>query len=172
MTIQRLDNMIGLCRAAGGVTTGFDSVLTEVRRGRAVFVLIADDASERTVKQLRDKCAFYNVPCFRADMSAERLSDLLGKRSLCVQAAFTRRGPCRPLLELLRERSAQEVQTVQTGETTTEKAEAKADEATVTSDDRNDINDIEDNIIRSSNENTANAPRRAASSRDRNKQKG
>lgn len=170
--------MIGLCRAAGGVTTGFDSVLTEVRRGRAVFVLIADDASERTVKQLRDKCAFYNVPCFRADMSAERLSDLLGKRSLCVQAAFTGRGPCRPLLELLRERSAQEVQTVQkvqtvqTGETTTEKAEAKADEATVTSDDRNDINDIEDNIIRSSNENTANAPRRAASSRDRNKQKG
>ena len=39
---------IGLCVAAGGVTTGFDLVLGEIRRGRAKFVLIASDASERT----------------------------------------------------------------------------------------------------------------------------
>lgn len=97
--------MIGLCRAAGGVTTGFDSVLGEVRKRRAVFVLIADDASDRTRKQLCDKCRYYNVPYFLSDKTATELSDILGKSSVCTAAAFTGKGPCRPLLEILRDRA-------------------------------------------------------------------
>lgn len=103
MTDRKLENMMGLCRAAGGVTTGFDSVLGEVRRKRAVFVLIASDASGRTSKQLRDKCGYYNVPYFFIEKTAGELSDILGKSSVCTAAAFTGKGPCRPLLSMLEE---------------------------------------------------------------------
>lgn len=105
MTDRKLENYIGLCRAAGGVTTGFDLVLGEVRRKKAVFVLIADDASERTRKQISDKCGSYQVPYFPAGMTSEELAGLIGKKSACAAAAFTGKGPCRPLLSLYEERA-------------------------------------------------------------------
>ncbi len=58
------EKLIGLCRAAGGVACGTDAALGEVRRGRAKFVLIASDVSDRTRKQLTDKCKYYHVTCF------------------------------------------------------------------------------------------------------------
>ena len=105
MTDRNIENYIGLCRAAGGITTGFDLVLGEVRRKKAVFVLIADDASERTRKQISDKCEFYEVKYFPAGMTAEELAHRIGKKSACAAAAFTGRGPCRPLLALFEERA-------------------------------------------------------------------
>ena len=97
------EKLIGLCRAAGGVTVGFDAVLAEIRGGRAKFVLIASDASGRTRKQLTDKCKYYHVTCFEGTYSSEALSEMLGRRSGCVAAAFTGKGPwesvCRALPE-------------------------------------------------------------------------
>ena len=49
---------MGLCKAAGGVTSGFDSVLGEVRCGKSKLVMIASDASERTRKQIRISASF------------------------------------------------------------------------------------------------------------------
>ena len=95
------EKLIGLCRAAGGVTVGFDAVMAEIRGGRAKFVLIASDASDRTRKQLSDKCKYYHVTCFEGAYSSEALSEMLGRRSGCVAAAFTGKGPwenvCRAL---------------------------------------------------------------------------
>ena len=95
------EKLIGLCRAAGGVTTGFDAVLGEVRANRARFVLVASDASGRTRKQINDKCKYYHVTCFEGTYSSEALSEMLGRRSGCVAAAFTGKGPfegvCRAL---------------------------------------------------------------------------
>lgn len=105
MTDRKIENYIGLCRAAGGITTGFDLVLGEVRRGKAVFVLIADDASERTRKQISDKCEYYKVTYFPAGMTSDELARIIGKKSSCAAAAFTGRGPCRPLLSLFEERA-------------------------------------------------------------------
>lgn len=105
MTDRKIENYMGLCRAAGGVTTGFDLVLGEVRRKKALFVLIADDASERTAKQISDKCEYYEVKCFPAGLTSDELAQVLGKRSSCAAAAFTGKGPCRPLLSLFEERA-------------------------------------------------------------------
>ena len=97
------ERLIGLCRAAGGVTVGFDAVLNEVRSGRAKFVLIASDASDRTRKQLSDKCKYYHVTCFEGAYTSAGLAEMLGRRSGCVAAAFTGKGPydsvCRALSE-------------------------------------------------------------------------
>ncbi len=105
MTDKKIENYMGLCRAAGGVTTGFDLVLGEVRRKKARFVLLADDASERTKKQITDKCEFYETPLFPAGLTSGELAAILGKKSSCAAVAFTGRGPCRPLLTLFEERA-------------------------------------------------------------------
>ncbi len=105
MADKKIENYMGLCRAAGGVTTGFDLVLGEVRRKKARFVLLADDASERTKKQITDKCEFYEIPLFPAGLTSGELAALLGKKSSCAAVAFTGRGPCRPLLTLFGERT-------------------------------------------------------------------
>ena len=98
------EKLIGLCRAAGGVTTGFDAVLGEVRGGRAKFVLIASDASDRTRKQLSDKCRYYHVTCFNGPYTSGEIAGMLGRQSGCVAAAFTGKGPsdgvCRALAEM------------------------------------------------------------------------
>ena len=87
------ERLIGLCMAAGGVTTGFDSVLAEVRKGRVKFLLIASDASDRTKKQLTDKCTQYETKYRIGPYDGTELARMLGKKSTCMAAAFTGRGP-------------------------------------------------------------------------------
>ncbi len=92
-----------LCRKAGGVTVGVGAALDAVRsaKGKPAAVILAGDASERTKKQVRDKCAFYSVPLFEADITSEKLGALLGTRSLCAAVAVGGRGPVVPLVEKL-----------------------------------------------------------------------
>ena len=87
------ERLIGLCMAAGGVTTGFDSVLAEVRKGRVKFLLIASDASDRTKKQLTDKCTHYETKYRIGPYDGTELARMLGKKSTCMAAAFTGQGP-------------------------------------------------------------------------------
>ena len=84
---------ICLCVAAGGVKSGVETVLGEVRSRRAKFVLMASDASDRTKKQLTDKCNYYGVKLIKADCTADELADVIGKKSLCAAVSFTGKGP-------------------------------------------------------------------------------
>lgn len=79
--------------AAGGVKTGFDIVLGEVRSHRAKFVLLASDASDRTKKQITDKCTYYNVKLYTGGYTGDDIAQMLGKRSSCAAAAFIGKGP-------------------------------------------------------------------------------
>ena len=92
---------LGLCMAAGGVKTGTDTVLGEIRSRSAKFVMTASDASERTLKQIRDKCRTYGIDCYEAPLSGTELADALGKRSTCVAVSFNGRGPWRNVLSEL-----------------------------------------------------------------------
>ncbi|MBE6617497.1 MAG: hypothetical protein E7627_06135 [Ruminococcaceae bacterium] len=94
-----IDRFIGLCMAAGGVKVGFDLILGEIRSGRAKFVIIASDASDRTKKQLTDKCKFYGIKYFHSEYSGVEIADMIGKRAVCAAAAFTGKGPYKSVLE-------------------------------------------------------------------------
>ena len=96
-----IEKYMGLCRAAGGVTTGVDSTIAEVRRGRAKFVMIACDASERSTKQLTDKCKFYNTKYFINSYDSAAIAHILGKNSPCAAACFLGKGPWEPLMKAL-----------------------------------------------------------------------
>jgi ribosomal protein L7Ae-like RNA K-turn-binding protein len=97
----RLERNIGLCMAAGGVTVGFDLILKEVRSKNAKFVLLASDASQRTKKQITDKCSFYGIRCFLPDLASGDVSKAVGKHCSCVAAAFTGKGPWQTVMDAL-----------------------------------------------------------------------
>ncbi|MBR6915693.1 MAG: ribosomal L7Ae/L30e/S12e/Gadd45 family protein [Clostridia bacterium] len=94
-----------LCRKAGAVTAGVGATLDAVRRtdGKPAAVILASDASERTKKQIRDKCAFYGVDLFEIPTPSDELGRFLGGSSLCAAAAIERRGPHATLVEKLKD---------------------------------------------------------------------
>ncbi len=70
---RRLTSLIGLCRRAGRLGCGTEKVLAALKTGGAALVLLAQDPSERTRKQLTDKCASGGVtllalPLTKAEM--------------------------------------------------------------------------------------------------------
>ena len=84
-----------LSRKAGAVAAGVGATLDAVRRQgeKPAAVILAADASERTKKQIRDKCLFYSVSLFEVPVSGGELGGLLGLRSLTAAAAVEKRGP-------------------------------------------------------------------------------
>ena len=55
-------SMIGLATRAGKIAAGEFSVEKAVKSGRAVIVIVAEDASNNTKKLFTNMCAHYNVP--------------------------------------------------------------------------------------------------------------
>ena len=55
-------SMIGLATRAGKIAAGEFSVEKAVKSGRAVLVIIAEDASDNTKKMFKNMCAHYQVP--------------------------------------------------------------------------------------------------------------
>ncbi len=64
MESSKIDSLLGLAQRAGKMASGEFAVLKAVKEGKASVVLVTRDASERTKKKFRDKCTYYNVPCF------------------------------------------------------------------------------------------------------------
>ncbi|MBQ7923571.1 MAG: ribosomal L7Ae/L30e/S12e/Gadd45 family protein [Clostridia bacterium] len=95
---QNFARYLGLCRRAGGVIRGGETILRAVRSDstakKPMLVLIASDASDRTAKQLADKCRFYQVPCYRCTADSFRLAEITGYTSPCAALGLLRgRGP-------------------------------------------------------------------------------
>ena len=53
MMEDKLAGLLGMCRRAGRLTTGFDAVTALAAEGRAALILAASDVSEKTGKELR-----------------------------------------------------------------------------------------------------------------------
>lgn len=71
-------SMVGLATRAGKVASGEFSTEKAVKRGKAVLVLVAGDASENTKKMFTNMCAFYKVP-LRIYGTKETLGRAMGK---------------------------------------------------------------------------------------------
>ena len=63
---------LGLCRKAGKLLYGYDRVQENALRGKVALVLLATDASERTVSHMRNACegvvACEQMPLTSADL--------------------------------------------------------------------------------------------------------
>lgn len=80
----RLASMLGLCRRAGRLGCGVDAVTDALKTGRAPLVLLASDASERTRKQITDKCAAARARLIPVSMTKAELGTACGLDELSV----------------------------------------------------------------------------------------
>ena len=75
---DKVRSMVGLATRAGKAASGEFSTEKAVKRGKAVLVLVAGDASENTKKMFTNMCAFYKVP-LRIYGTKETLGRAMGK---------------------------------------------------------------------------------------------
>ncbi len=74
----RLASMIGLCRRAGRLGCGVDRVQDALKAGRASLVLLASDPTDRSAKQVTDKCRHAGVPLLALPMTGEAIGRACG----------------------------------------------------------------------------------------------
>ena len=75
---DKILNLIGLAMKAGQVVSGEFSVEKCIKSGKAKMVIMAEDASDNTMKKFKDKCNYYNVPIIIYS-TKEHLGAALGK---------------------------------------------------------------------------------------------
>lgn len=68
---------LGLVKKARALVYG-DALIEAIRSRSVYLVLLSDRASDRTRKQIKDKCAFYQIPVFD-DVPSEVFADIKGK---------------------------------------------------------------------------------------------
>ncbi|MDD6309308.1 MAG: ribosomal L7Ae/L30e/S12e/Gadd45 family protein [Clostridia bacterium] len=81
--MHKMDGMIGLSVKAGKVVFGSEQAVMLLRTGRLPLIIIAEDASERTKKLIRDKSASFNGKWI-AYGTVEALSRTTGKNRVAV----------------------------------------------------------------------------------------
>ncbi|WP_308755077.1 ribosomal L7Ae/L30e/S12e/Gadd45 family protein [uncultured Anaerotruncus sp.] len=77
---DRLLSALSLCRKAGRLKMGGDVVREEILKGGARLVLLASDAAERTVRQMRFACEEGEVPLRMLPRTMDELWATAGKR--------------------------------------------------------------------------------------------
>lgn len=71
-------SLLGLAMRAGKVVSGEEQVMRAIRNHKVYLVIVAEDASVKTVKRIRDKGNFYGVPCMMAG-TRQQLGQAIGK---------------------------------------------------------------------------------------------
>ncbi|WP_334332930.1 L7Ae/L30e/S12e/Gadd45 family ribosomal protein [Companilactobacillus sp. HBUAS59544] len=71
-------NLLGLAVRAGKYISGTDLTLNGVRSGKVKLVIMAEDCSPRTKKDLHNKANYYNVPVIDT-ISSNSLKMAIGK---------------------------------------------------------------------------------------------
>lgn len=64
MMQDKIMSLVGLATKAGKTVSGEFCTEKEVKSGRAVLVIVAEDASGNTKKKFRNMCDYYKVPIY------------------------------------------------------------------------------------------------------------
>ncbi len=101
MNHNRLLGFLGLCKRAGRLVSGAETVTKAVTEQKARLVLYASDVSENSLKAVLRAAGDQNVPALRLSYTKEELSFSLGK--YCAIICTTDEGFAKKLLELMKE---------------------------------------------------------------------
>lgn len=104
-----LARYLGLCRRAGGVIRGGDTLMAAIRSPKKpAAVLLASDISQRSEKQYTDKAGTYGVPVYKTVWTGDALAHLLGYMSPAAAVGLIPgRGPVSALVQALRDSTAE-----------------------------------------------------------------
>lgn len=76
---KKIRSLLSIAAKAGKTAGGTQMTIDKVRKGRAAVVLMGTDASDRTKKVIRDKCAYYEV-CVYEFGTKEELGKCTGQK--------------------------------------------------------------------------------------------
>ncbi len=71
-------SLLGMARAAGKLTVGFDAVVALAKDGKAILVLLANDLSEKSEKELRFLTKDIPLCIRRLDADKETIGGAIG----------------------------------------------------------------------------------------------
>ncbi len=77
MLSREVASLLGLATAARKTSTG-DVLINDIRQKKVFLVLIANDASENTLKKISDKCKYYHCD-YEVIGSSDQISKAIGK---------------------------------------------------------------------------------------------
>lgn len=78
MKQNKVESLLGLCTRSRNLVSGEFAAEGAVKNGSACLVIVATNASANTKKLFKDKCSFYEVPCFEYG-TKESLGHAIGK---------------------------------------------------------------------------------------------
>ena len=99
MNNDRLLSFLGLCKRAGYLISGADTVTRAVNEGKALLVLYASDVSQNSMKQVLRAAQDNNIPARELPRSKDELSFALGKH--CGIVCTTDNGFAQKILEMI-----------------------------------------------------------------------
>ena len=78
MANDKILSSLSLAMKAGQISSGEFAVEKSVKEGKAMLVIVAEDASDNTKKKMDQMTFYYKVPCFHY-ATKERLGRCIGK---------------------------------------------------------------------------------------------
>ena len=76
--MNKIYSLLGLAVRSRNVVSGEYAVEKAVKSGKALLVVVSEDASANTVKLFENMCSYYEVPMFRYGRK-EELGHAMGK---------------------------------------------------------------------------------------------
>ena len=98
MNNDRLLNFLGICKRAGMLLSGAETVTKAVNEGKAKLVLYAEDVSDNSLKGVIKAANVHHIPAKRIPYRKEELSFALGKH--CGIVCTTDPGFAKKMIEL------------------------------------------------------------------------
>ena len=99
MNNDRLLNFLGICKRAGALLSGAETVEKAVKENKALLVLYASDVSENSLKRVLAAAQDQHIPARRLPRTKEELSFALGKH--CGIVATTDAGFAKKILTMM-----------------------------------------------------------------------
>lgn len=99
MNNDRLLSFLGICKRAGRLVSGADTVTKTVNEGKALLILYASDVSENSLKQVLRAAKEHGIPVKQLPYPKEELSLALGKH--CGIICTTDKGFADKILTLI-----------------------------------------------------------------------
>lgn len=78
MKQNKVFSLLGIAMRGHNLVSGELQTLDAIKKGSAMLVIIAEDASDNTRKLFTDKCSFYEVPVYSYG-TKENLGRAIGK---------------------------------------------------------------------------------------------
>ena len=75
---ERISGLLGLATRAGKTVFGAEACISSIEKKKVKLLLIAEDASDRTKKNFKEKCEKENIPSVEV-LTIEDLSKSIGK---------------------------------------------------------------------------------------------